>query len=63
MENTRTLADMLNEPKPQYRPLEVIADEMEAIERQIDELGRMRDVLMNEHEETAEAMGLRIKLI
>ena len=47
------LADYLQEKEPQGRPLEQIARDIDALDAQIEELGRRKSALIAEHDEAA----------
>ena len=64
MNETRTLSDMIKEPgTKQYWPLEAIAADIDKIDQQINELNKVKEQLTVEHEETAEALGLKVAII
>lgn len=60
-----TFADyaQTHQTNTQTRPLEKISGEIEAVDQQIDALGRKRLELMIEHDTTMETLGLAPKVI
>ena len=55
--------DAANAEQQQYRPLEAISADMDAIDNQIAELGRKKAALQIEHSETSDYLGIVPKII
>lgn len=58
-----TIKDTANAEQPERRPLEAINADIDAIDNQISELGRVKASLQVEHAEAAESLGLVPKII